>query len=213
MHARRTPAARRAPARLRRGLLRVAPAALASAVLAACDPGARTRFKATDVTGADYGRVLTLTDHTGTPRTLADWKGKVVVVFFGFTQCPDVCPTTLATMRDVMERLGPDSDRVQVLFVSVDPERDTPAVLGPYVTAFDKRFVGLHGDKDAIARAAREFKVFYQKVPGRTEGTYSIDHTAASYVIDTKGRLRLYVRHQQPAEDIAADLRTLLGES
>ena len=164
-----------------------------------------------DITGADYGRALSLTDHTGASRTLADWKGKVVVVFFGFTQCPDVCPTTLATMADVMKRLGPDADKVQVLFVTVDPERDTQAVLAPYVTAFDPRFVGLWGDTDATEKAAREFKVFYQKVPGRAEGTYTIDHTAASYVIDREGRLRLYVRHQQTPEDIASDLKPLLA--
>jgi protein SCO1/2 len=197
----------------RRGVLL---AGAAAALLAACDGGGpgggkKASFKATDITGADYGKSLALTDHTGKPRTLADFSGKVVVVFFGFTQCPDVCPTTLATMADVMKRLGPDADRVQVLFVTVDPERDTPAVLAPYVTAFDPRFLGLYGDKDATAKATREFKVFFQKVPGKTEGTYSIDHTAASYVLDGKGRLRLYVRHQQTGEDIAADIRTLLG--
>jgi len=182
-------------------------------LLAGCDRpgGGKPSFKGTDITGADYGRVLALTDHTGAPRTLADFKGKLVVLFFGFTQCPDVCPTTLATMADVVKRLGPDGDRVQVLFVTVDPERDTQAVLAPYVTAFDPRFIGLHGDKDATAKAAREFKVFFQKVPGRTSGTYSIDHTAASYVLDREGRLRLYLRHTQTPEDITADLRTLLA--
>jgi protein SCO1/2 len=134
-----------------------------------------------------------------------------VVLFFGFTQCPDICPNTLAAMADVMKRLGPDAARVQVLFATLDPERDTQAVLAPYVTAFDPRFVGLYGDKDATAKAAREFKVFFQRVPGRVEGTYSIDHTAASYVLDTQGRLRLYVRHAQTPEDIAADLRALLA--
>lgn len=196
----------------RRAVLRAAAAGVAGGLLVACDRGGgRPAFRSTDVTGADYGKALALTDHTGTPRTLADWRGKVVVLFFGFTQCPDVCPTTLATMADVMKRLGPQADRVQVLFVTVDPERDTPAVIGPYVTAFDPRFVGLYGDRDATARAAREFKVFYQKVPGKTEGTYGIDHTAASYVIDAQGRLRLYVRHQQTAEDLAADLERLLA--
>ncbi len=196
----------------RRAVLRVAAAGVAGGLLAGCGrSGGKPSFRSTDVTGADYGKALALTDHTGAPRTLADWRGKVVVLFFGFTQCPDVCPTTLATMADVMKRLGADADRVQVLFVTVDPERDTRAVIAPYVTAFDPRFVGLYGDRDATARAAREFKVFYQKVPGRTEGTYGIDHTAASYVIDAQGRLRLYVRHQQTAEDLAADLRLLLS--
>jgi protein SCO1/2 len=196
----------------RRAVLRAAAVGVAGGLLVACDRGGgRPAFRSTDVTGADYGKALAMTDHTGTARTLADWRGKVVVLFFGFTQCPDVCPTTLATMADVMKRLGPQADRVQVLFVTVDPERDTQAVLGPYVTAFDPRFVGLYGDRDATARAAREFKVFYQKVPGKTEGTYGIDHTAASYVIDAQGRLRLYVRHQQTAEDLAADLERLLA--
>lgn len=196
----------------RRAALRAAAAAGAGLLLAGCERGSgKPSFKATDVTGADYGRGFTLVDHAGATRSLADWKGKVVVVFFGFTQCPDVCPTTLATMADVMKRLGPDADRVQVLFVTVDPERDTQAVLAPYVTAFDPRFVGLYGDKEATSKAAREFKVFYQKVPGRTPDTYGIDHTAASYVIDAQGRLRLYVKHQQTAEDIAADLKVLLA--
>jgi len=181
--------------------------------LAGCDrSGGKPSFRATDVTGADFGRTLSLTDHTGTPRTLADWKGKVVVVFFGFTQCPDVCPTTLATMADVVKRLGPQADSVQVLFVTVDPERDTRAVLAPYVTAFDPRFVGLYGDQEATRSAAREFKVFYTKVAGSTGATYTIDHTAASYVLDRQGRLRLYVKHAQPPEDIAADLRILLSD-
>lgn len=197
----------------RRWLLKATGRIVAGAALVLSGCGRNAGFKATDLTGADYGRVLSLTDHTGAPRTLADWKGKAVVLFFGFTQCPDVCPTTLATMADVMKRLGPLADRVQVVFVTVDPQRDTPAVLGPYVTAFDPRFVGLYGDAAATAKAAREFKVFYQKVPGKTEGTYTIDHTAASYIVDAQGRLRLYVRHQMPAEDIAADLRLLLAQS
>ena len=184
----------------------------AIAGLAGCDrSGGKPSFRATDVTGADFGRTLSLTDHTGTPRTLSDWKGKVIVVFFGFTQCPDVCPTTLATMADVMKRLGPQSDEVQVLFVTVDPERDSRAVLAPYVTAFDPRFVGLYGDDDATRKAAREFKVFYAKVAGSTGATYTIDHTAASYVLDREGRLRLYVKHAQSPDDIAADLRILLA--
>jgi protein SCO1/2 len=188
-------------------------AAAGLATLAGCDrPGAgKPSFKGTDITGADYGRALSLTDHTGAPRTLADWKGKAVVLFFGFTQCPDVCPTTLATMADVVRRLGPDGDRVQVLFVTLDPERDTQAVLAPYVTAFDPRFVGLYGDKDATAKAAREFKVFHQKVSGRTAESYTLDHTAASYVLDAQGRLRLYLRHTQTPEDVVTDLRTLLA--
>jgi len=203
---------RRASAAAPRRAALAALAVLPLAGLAGCDrSGGKPSFRSTDVTGADFGRALSLTDHTGAPRTLADWKGKVIVVFFGFTQCPDVCPTTLATMAGVMKRLGPQSDDVQVLFVTVDPERDTREVIAPYVTAFDPRFVGLYGDDEATRKAAREFKVFYGKVAGSTTGTYTIDHTAASYVLDRQGRLRLYVKHAQSPDDIAADLRLLLS--
>lgn len=187
-------------------------AGAAAALLAACERSpAKASFKATDITGADYGKTLSLTDHAGKPRTLADFQGKAVVVFFGFTQCPDVCPTTLATMAEAMKTLGAESDRVQVVFVTLDPERDTPAVLSQYVTAFDPRFLGLVGTPEQTKDTAREFKVFFQKVPGKTEGTYGIDHTAASFVIDPKGRLRLYVRHQQTAADVASDLKQILA--
>jgi len=175
------------------------------------DPdGASGSFKATDITGAAYGKTLELTDHTGAARTLADFRGKLVVLFFGFTQCPDVCPTTLVTMAEVMKQLGPDADKVQVLFVTLDPERDTPTVLAGYVTAFDPRFLGLSGDAAATTRAAREFKVFMQRNAGSSADNYSIDHTAASYVIDREGQLRLYVRHGASAADVAADLKLLL---
>ena len=140
-------------------------AVVAAALLAGCGPG-KPSFKSVDVTGADFGRELKLTDHTGKPRTLADFQGKVVVVFFGFTQCPDVCPTTLVEMKAVKEKLGKDGERVQVLFVTVDPERDTPELLAKYVPAFDPTFIGLYGDAEATARTAKEFKVFYKKVPG-----------------------------------------------
>ena len=172
-----------------------------------------TSFKATDITGAAYGKTLELTDHTGAARTLADFRGKLVVLFFGFTQCPDVCPTTLVTMAEVMKQLGPDADKVQVLFVTLDPERDTPTVLAGYVTAFDPRFLALSGDAAATTRAAREFKVFMQRNAGTSADNYSIDHTAASYVIDRAGQLRLYVRHGASAADIAADLKLLLSKS
>jgi protein SCO1/2 len=185
----------------------------AAALLAACDGGGAKRpgFKATDITGADYGKGLALTDPSGKPRSLGEFRGKAVVVFFGFTQCPDVCPTTLATMAEVMKRLGPDADRVQVLFVTLDPERDTAAVLGKYVTEFDPRFLGLLGTPEQTLAAAREFKVFFQKAPGKTEGSYGIDHTAASYVIDPTGRLRLYVRHSATPDDVAADVKQILA--
>lgn len=168
-------------------------------------------FKNTDVTGLDYAKDFALTDHNGKPRTLADFKGKAVVVFFGYTQCPDVCPTTMAEMATVMKELGPQADKVQVLFITVDPERDTPELLSKYVPAFDSRFLGLVGDKAAIDKVAKEFKVFYQKVPGKEPGSYTMDHTAGSYVFDPQGRIRLFVRHGQGAEPIAHDLKLLLS--
>jgi len=177
--------------------------------LAACDGGA-PKFKGTDITGADYGKALELTDHHGKARRLEDFRGKAVVLFFGFAHCPDVCPTTLADMAQVMRALGPDAERVQVLFVTVDPERDTQEVLAKYVPAFDARFLGLRGDLAATRAAAKEFKVYFEKRPGNTPGEYSVDHSAQSYVIDPQGRLRLFVRHERIAEDLAADLRRLL---
>ncbi|HQY28675.1 MAG TPA: SCO family protein [Burkholderiaceae bacterium] len=191
--------------------MRAATVALAlglSLALAGCD--SRPEFRNTDVTGADFASGFALTGHDGKPRTLADFRGKAVVVFFGYTQCPDVCPTTLAELAEVMRLLGPDADRVQVLFVSVDPERDTQELLSQYVPAFDKRFLGLYGDAEATARTAKTFKVFYQKVPGKTPGNYTVDHTAGSYVYDTQGKLRLFLKHGAGAEPIAQDLRQLL---
>ena len=178
-----------------------------AAALAACDAGG-PKFKSTDITGADYGRTLELTDHTGKPRHLDDFRGKAVVLFFGFTHCPDVCPTTLVEVSNALKSLGPDAERVQVLFVTVDPERDTPEALGKYVTAFDPRFLGLRGDLAATQRAAKEFKVYFEK--RKSGDSYSVDHSGQSYVIDPQGRLRLLVRPDRIGEDLAADLRTLL---
>ena len=180
-----------------------------SLALAGCDGG--PRFKSTDITGADYGKTLELTDHHGRPRRLEEFRGKAVVVFFGFTHCPDVCPTTLADMAQALKQLGADAERVQVLFVTVDPERDTRELLAKYVTAFDPRFLGLYGDAAATQRAAREFKVYYEK--RKTGGSYSVDHSGQSYVIDPQGRLRLFVRHDRIASDLPDDLRTLLKQS
>ncbi|NHZ62116.1 redoxin domain-containing protein [Massilia sp. CCM 8694] len=183
--------------------------------LAACDkaatPPAPPGFQNTDLTGLDYARDFALTDHNGKPRTLADFKGKVVVMFFGFTQCPDVCPTTMAEMAAVMKELGPDADKVQVLFVTIDPARDTQALLAQYVPAFDPRFLGLYGDAEATAKVAKEFKVFYAKVNGKTEGSYSMDHTAASYVFDRNGKIRLFVRHGKGPAPIVHDIKQLLN--
>ena len=184
-------------------------AALLVLGLAACD-GVSPKFRSTDITGVDYGRSLELTDHTGKARRLEDFRGKAVVVFFGFTRCPDVCPTTLADAAQAMRQLGPDADRVQVLFVSVDPERDTQEALAMYVPAFDARFLGLRGDLEATRRATKEFKVYFEKRPGKTPDDYSVDHSAQSYVLDPQGRLRLFVRHDRMAEDLAPDLRVLL---
>ena len=183
--------------------------ALAAAALTGCT-GSGPSFRNTDVTGADYGRDFTLTDHHGKVRTLADFRGKVVVVFFGYTRCPDVCPTTLAELKVVKEQLGEDSGRLQVLFITVDPERDTREVLANYVPAFDPSFLGLYGDAAATARVAKEFKVFYRKAPGKTPDSYTMDHTAGSYVFDSRGRLRLFVRHGN-VPNLVADLKTLLN--
>lgn len=182
------------------------------ALAAGCGPDA-PKFKASDVTGTAYGRDFRLIDHTGKPRTLADYRGKAVVLFFGYTQCPDVCPTTLSELAEAMKRLGPDADRVQVLFVTIDPERDTPELLANYVPAFDPRFVGLYGDAEATARTAKEFKVIYQKQPGPTPATYTMDHSAGTFIFDPQGRLRLYVGYGQGPDVFVHDLRALLHDS
>lgn len=172
-------------------------------------PG-KVAFQNTDITGIDYAKDFALTDHHGKARTLADFKGKAVVMFFGYTQCPDVCPTTMAEMASVMQELGPLADRVQVLFVTIDPERDTAALLAQYVPAFDPRFLGMVGDKAATEKVAKDFRIFYQKVPGKEPGSYTMDHTAGSYVFDPQGRIRLFIRHGQGAAPIASDLKLLL---
>jgi len=183
-----------------------------AALLGGCDKLATKppSFQNTDLTGLDYAKDFVLTDHSGKQRRLADYRGKVVVLFFGFTHCPDVCPTTMAEMAGVMKELGPAADGVQVLFVTLDPERDTQALLAEYVPAFDKRFVGLRGDAAATARTAKDFKVFYAKVPGSEPGSYTFDHTAGSYVFDREGKLRLFLRHGQGPAPIVHDLRHLL---
>jgi protein SCO1/2 len=195
-------------------LTAVTVAALVALPLAGCDKLSAARpasFQNTDVTGLDYARGFSLTDHNGKPRTLADFKGKVVVLFFGYTQCPDVCPTTMAEMASVMKALGPKADQVQVLFVTLDPERDTRELLANYVPQFDRRFLGLYGNAADTARVAKEFKVFYTKVPGSTPDTYSIDHTAGSYVFDRDGKLRLFVRHGQGPGPLVHDIAQLLS--
>lgn len=167
------------------------------------------RFKLVDVTGASFGKDFALTDHNGQRRTLADFKGKVVTVFFGFTHCPDVCPTTLGEMAVVMKELGKDADRLQVLFVTVDPERDTAEVLKRYVPAFHPSFLGLTGSADDIARTTKEFKIFYQKQP-LPNGGYSMDHSAGTYIFDGEGRLRLFAQYGIGAPALLNDIRQLL---
>ena len=184
-------------------------AALLALVVTACGPES-PRFQASDVTGVAFGRDFKLTDHNGKPRTLADFRGKAVVMFFGYTQCPDVCPTTLSDLAAALQKLGTDANRVQVLFVTIDPERDTPELLSQYVPAFNPTFLGLYGDAAATAATAREFKVLYQKQPGSTPGSYSMDHSAGTFIFDPQGRLRLYVTHGQGPDVYAHDIRELL---
>jgi protein SCO1/2 len=183
-----------------------------AALTLGCSPEG-PKFKSSDVTGASFGRDFALTDATSKPRTLADFRGKAVVIFFGYTQCPDVCPTTLAALAEAMKQLGADADRVQVLFVTIDPARDTPALLAQYVPAFDARFLGLFGDDEATQKVAREFKIIYQKQPGSTPDTYTMDHSAGTYIFDPQGRLRLFVNHGQGPEVFAHDLREILRTS
>ncbi len=184
----------------------------------ACDnqsttPTPKIAFVNTDITGIDYAHKFSLTDHNGQARTLEDFRGKLVLLFFGYTQCPDVCPTTLSEMVHVMKLLDKDADKVQVLFVTVDPERDTAKLLSSYVPSFYPSFLGLVGDKAATDEVIKEFKLFVQKIPAKTGSGYTIDHTAGSYLFDTQGRIRLFIRHGQGAEPIVQDIRALLSVS
>jgi protein SCO1/2 len=185
--------------------------------LAACDgvlPGGTSKpsFKAVDITGAEYARSLSLQDPDGHTRTLADYKGKVVVVFFGYTQCPDVCPATMAELAEVKRSLGADGARVQGLFVTIDPARDSAELLKAYVANFGPDIVGLRGTPEQTVATAKEFKVFFNKVPGKTDTSYTMDHTAGSYVFDAKGRVRLFTRYGTGAQALADDLKILLSE-
>ena len=191
-------------------------ASAAAALLAGCDRlgvgGAAASFKAVDITGADYAKDFDLADGKGRRWKLADFRGKVTVVFFGFTQCPDVCPTTMIELAEVKKRLGADGERVQGIFVTIDPERDTPEVLEAYVANFGAGFVGLRGSAEETAAVAKHFKIYYNKVPGKTPTSYTMDHTAGSYVFDAGGRVRLFTRHGTGAEALAHDLKLLLTE-
>ena len=184
--------------------------AVMTMILMACSP--KPEFKNVDITGSTaFGKDFSLIDPDGKVRTLADFKGKAVVMFFGYTQCPDVCPTTLTEMQQVMTLLGPKSDKVQVLFVTVDPDRDTAAILKQYVPSFDSRFLGLRlADEAALEKVTKDFKIYYKKVPGSSPSSYTMDHSAGSYAFDPEGRLRLYIKHAQGPETLAHDLKELL---
>lgn len=178
--------------------------------LAACKPSVNQSFNATDVSGADFAATLNLTDHTGKPRSLTDFQGKVIVLFFGYTHCPDVCPTTMADLKNAMKMLGTEAEQVQVLFVTLDPERDTQQVLAQFVSAFDQRFIGLYGSKDQIATVTETFKIFAAKVENSGRSGYTIDHSAGLYLYDKQGKLRLYADYGTKPEALAADLKKLM---
>lgn len=186
--------------------------ALGGSLLTACTPE-KPQFKSIDLTGADYAQGFTLADHNGQVRTLKDFAGKVVVVFFGFTQCPDVCPTTMAELAQVKKLLGSDGDKLQGIFISVDPERDTPELLKAYMANFDPTFLALRPTMEQLPQVAKDFKVYYKKVDGKTPGSYTMDHSAGSYIFDTKGSIRLYNRYGAGAEVLASDIRLLLKNS
>ncbi|MDH6502848.1 SCO family protein [Polynucleobacter sphagniphilus] len=180
--------------------------------LLGCSP--KASFTNVDITGSTaFGKEFSLLDPDDKTRTLEDFKGKVVVMFFGYTQCPDVCPTTLTEMEQAMNLLGPQSNQVQVLFVTVDPQRDTAAILKQYVPAFDPRFLGLRpADDAALEKVTKDFKIYYKKVPGSSPGSYTIDHTAGSYAFDRNGQLRLFIKHAQGPQTLAQDLKELLKQ-
>lgn len=181
--------------------------------LAGCEKlfAPKSPFHGIDVTGAPIGGEMRLTDQSGRLRTLADFQGKVVVVAFGYTQCPDVCPTTLADLAAAMKQLGADAANVQVLFVTVDPKRDTPELLRQYAGAFDPRFVALRGDAASTAKVAKEFHVYAAERPGKTPETYTVDHSSQMFVLDRGGRTRLLIAYGTKPEDIASDIRILLN--
>lgn len=182
---------------------------VSSNVLMGCTPD-KPQFKSIDLTGADYAQGFSLTDHNGQLHTLKDFAGKVVVVFFGFTQCPDVCPTSMAELAQVKQLLGPDGDKLQAIFITVDPERDTPELLKAYMGNFDPTFLALRPTLEQLPQVARDFKIYYKKVDGKTKGSYTMDHSAGSYIFDSKGRIRLYNRYGSGAEVLASDIRLLL---
>ncbi len=199
----------------RKALCSMAAAALWSGsalLLAACSEN-KPSFAAIDITGADYARDFLLPDHNGQVRSIKDFTGKVVVVFFGYTQCPDVCPTSMAELAEIRKLLGTDGARLQGVFITVDPERDTPEVLKAYMTNFDPSFLALRPTPEQLAALAKDFKAYYKKVEGRTPTSYTMDHSAGSYVFDTKGRIRLFTRYGSGAQALAGDIRQLLKQA
>ncbi len=193
----------------RRACLGVLTVLLAGGLLAC---SGKAPFHGIDITGADYAKDFDLTDHLGQRRTLADFKGKAVVVFFGYTQCPDVCPTSMAELAQAKALLGEQGSRLQGLFVSVDPERDTPEIMKAYMASFDPTFLALYAAPDQLPALAQSFKVYYKKVDGKTPTSYTMDHSAGSYVYDAQGRLRLYHRYNSGAQALADDVKRLLAE-
>ena len=193
----------------RRTLLKSVTAALAAAALSACGPE-KLQFKSIDITGADYANGFSLVDHNGVQRSLQDFKGKVVVVFFGFTQCPDVCPTALTELAEVKRKLGSQGDRLQGIFITIDPERDTEEVLKAYMANFDPSFVALRPTMAQLPDVAKAFKIYYKKSEGKTAGSYTMDHSAGSYVFDPEGRVRLYTRYGSGVDALASDVALLL---
>ena len=181
----------------------------AGGVLTACSED-RPSFSSVDVTGANYAKDLAMTDHHGNARRVSDFKGKVVVVFFGYTQCPDVCPASMAELAEVKKALGADGDKLQGIFVTVDPERDTPAVLKGYMENFDPSFIALYTTPEKLAEVAKDFKMYYKRVEGKTPTSYTMDHSAGSYIYDTKGNLRLFTRYGSGAKVITSDIKQLL---
>lgn len=197
----------------RRALLIAGGTALAAGGLAFWLPGPSREFKTVDITGADYARDFSLPDQSGRPRTLKEFQGRVVAVFFGFTQCPDVCPTTLTEMGTVKQLLGSDGDKLQVIFVTVDPQRDTPAVLEAYLRNFDPRHIALVPNEQQLQAVAKDFKIYYKKIEGKTPTAYVMEHSAVTYVFDTRGRVRLYAPYGTKPEAMASDVRKLLKEA
>lgn len=187
-------------------------AGLAAMALALSGCSEAPSFTGIDITGADYAQGFSLTDHNGQARTLADFKGQAVVVFFGFTQCPDVCPTSMSELAQAKQLLGDQGSRLQGLFISIDPERDTPDIMKAYMVSFDSSFLALYAKPDELPDLAKSFKVYYKKVDGPTPTSYTMDHSAGSYVFDPQGRIRIYHRYNSGAPALANDVKALLAE-